>query len=68
LGTPGRNLFILVASKTQCPIAKRNRIVEHLKKNVCTMESFPPKFETFAKEGDRLKATRQYEGTRGSKK
>jgi hypothetical protein len=45
------NVFNIRTSKAYSSIVKRSGIVERIKKNVCDMESFPPKFETFSKEG-----------------
>jgi hypothetical protein len=51
LGTYRTDIFNLRTSKAHSSIVKRSGIVELVKKNVCDMESFPPKFETFPKEG-----------------
>jgi len=62
------NVFSIRTSKAYSSIVKRSGIIERIKKNVCDMESFPPKFETFSKEGSQWKVAKQSAVARKSKK
>lgn len=68
LGAHWTYIFKLITLKIYKFVVERDIIAELTEENVCNMESFPPKFETFLKEGYNWEAKKQHKGIRNAKK